>query len=254
LWNAARAWHRAGENARAANLYAQYLREAPPGAPDRNSATTALRTLSAKLGKLEIHAPGVDDVRVDGRPIDASGVVYVNPGRHVVTGRRGGDALERSESTPAGSVVSVAFDAASSAAPATPSPSPPPSPAPTAAPAPRAAAPPSADASTNERPSSGWSPTIVWIGGAITVAAGAVTIWSGLDTLAQRRSFYDEPSQEKLDDGRDKQTRTNILLGATIGVGVLTAAAAIFLVDWKGRPKNVEVGVGPGSILVTNTF
>jgi hypothetical protein len=95
---------------------------------------------------------------------------------------------------------------------------------------------------------------VVWIGGAITVAAGAATIWSGLDTLAQRRSFYDDPSQEKLDDGRDKQTRTNILLGATIGVGVLTAAAAIFLVDWKGRPKSVEVGVGPGSILVTNTF
>src|SRR5262249_30884250 len=32
LWNGARAWHLAGDLARAANLYARYLREAPPNA------------------------------------------------------------------------------------------------------------------------------------------------------------------------------------------------------------------------------
>src|SRR5512143_4363052 len=37
LWNAARAWHRAGEPVKAANLYASYLDKAPPKAPDRAS-------------------------------------------------------------------------------------------------------------------------------------------------------------------------------------------------------------------------
>src|SRR5580658_7681957 len=39
LWNAARAWQRAGEAARAATLYSRYLRDAPPVAPDRGTAT-----------------------------------------------------------------------------------------------------------------------------------------------------------------------------------------------------------------------
>src|SRR5580700_7027743 len=35
LWNAARAWDKGGELVRAANLYASYLRKAPPNTPDR---------------------------------------------------------------------------------------------------------------------------------------------------------------------------------------------------------------------------
>jgi hypothetical protein len=44
LWNAARAWHRARELARAANLYAKFLREAPADSRDRNSAQAAIVT------------------------------------------------------------------------------------------------------------------------------------------------------------------------------------------------------------------
>src|SRR5579883_1186046 len=49
LWNAARSWDHAGEPSRAANLYARYLREAPPRARDRNSAQRLLRALSNRL-------------------------------------------------------------------------------------------------------------------------------------------------------------------------------------------------------------
>lgn len=240
LWNAARAWHRAGEAVRAANLYAQYLREAPPNAPDRNSATNALVSLSAKLGRLEIHREGVDDVRVDGRPVDGASV-YVYPGRHLVSGRRAGERVEQTESVAAGAVVSIVF---------APAPTPPAAP-PTIAPPPASPPPPPAAAPAR---ASGWSPTIVWIGGGITALAAAATVWSGLDTLAQRDAFFESPSQDKLDAGRAKQTRTNVLLGASVGLGVLTAATALFLVDWRGRPKDVEVAIGPQAVSVSARF
>src|SRR5687768_7067592 len=51
LWNAARARERSGANVRAANLYARYLREAPPSAPDRDTAIAALNALAQTLGR-----------------------------------------------------------------------------------------------------------------------------------------------------------------------------------------------------------
>ena len=53
LWNAGRAWHQAGELTRAANIYAKYLREAPPNAPDRNRAIVALKQVQVKLGRID---------------------------------------------------------------------------------------------------------------------------------------------------------------------------------------------------------
>ncbi len=86
LWNAARAWDRAGEIARAANRYERYLREAPAGARDRDSALQAVSRLGAKLGRIEVVGPGTIDIAVDERPLDGDRV-YVTPGAHVVRGR-----------------------------------------------------------------------------------------------------------------------------------------------------------------------
>ncbi|HRI63606.1 MAG TPA: hypothetical protein PK156_05195, partial [Polyangium sp.] len=106
LWNAARSWERAGEWARAANTYAKYLRVSPADAPDRNAATTTLETLAAKLGRIEIHAPGVDIVRVDDLVVDERSV-YVYPGMHVVEGKTGDDTIRRTENVEIGSTRSV---------------------------------------------------------------------------------------------------------------------------------------------------
>ena len=216
LWNAARAWHRADEKTRAANLYARYLKEAPPGAPDRNSATAALVQLSARLGRLEVLAAGTSGITIDERAVEGehddrarTWTVFVTPGRHVVRGRRGETAVEETVAVGAGEVVSVAFDRPASEAPApSPSPSPPPSPAPPPPPAERRA---------------GVSPAVVWIGAGVTLAVAGITTWSGLDTLAERDAFLASPSQEELDRGRDKQLRTNVLLGATGALAALTA-------------------------------
>jgi hypothetical protein len=231
LWNAARSWFRAGEKTRAANFYAKYLEQAPPKARDRNSATDALRELSAQLGRLEIHATDVDDVHVDDEPLEGT-VVYVTPGTHVIQGRHGDQVVRKSQEATAGAVLSVALVVP-----------PPPPPRPVDPPPPP--------------PSHGVSPLVLIAGGALTAGAGGVLIWSGIDTQNQKKAFDAAPTQDKLDAGRSKQTRTNVMIGVTAGLGALTALGAIFLVDWHrgdSGDKKIEVGVGPGAITVRRTF
>lgn len=252
LWNAARAWDRAGELARAATLYARYLRDAPANAPDRNNATTALGKIAPKLARLDIHAEaGVDGVKVDDRAADpdratdASSAqtftVYVAPGAHVVEARAGEQTVKQSPKVEAGEVVGVALTVP---APKKDEPPPPP---------PSAPAPP---------PSHGWSPAIVVFGGAVTAITGGLAIWSGVDTLQQKDQFDKTPTQDNLDSGRAKQARTNVLLGVATVSALATAAMAIFLVDWRAGPastergaaRNFELGLGPGAFSVRGSF
>ncbi|MGH7298774.1 MAG: tetratricopeptide repeat protein [Polyangiaceae bacterium] len=239
LWNAARAWHRAGELARAANLYARYLREAPPTARDRNSAQRAVNDLSNRLARLEIHATDVGKLTIDGEPLEAASV-YVTPGAHVVEGRTRDDKpVREAQTVEPGDVISIVLV--------------PPSPAP-----PKAIPPalPRAEVATH-----GWSPVTVYFGGALTLALAGITVWSGLDTLQQKDAFDRSPTQNNLDVGHQKQTRTNVLVGATAGVAALTAAVAFVLVDWhaggareKAPAPGVQVGAGLGSLVVKGAF
>jgi hypothetical protein len=249
LWNAARAWFRAGDLPRAANLYARYLNEAPTNARDRNNALKSLQSLSEKLAHLQIHATDVQDVKVDGDATTTTDV-YVTPGAHVVEGHTSdGKPVRQSQNVEAGETVSVALMA------------------PTTAPASGGTPPPPVPAEQGQKKSRGLSPIVVVFGGAVTAVLGGITVWSGLDTLNQKDTFDQSPTQDNLDVGRQKQTRTNILIGATIGAGVLTGVVAIFFVDWKGSAatkkddaptgaavENVRLGVGPGSVLVQGEF
>jgi hypothetical protein len=267
LWNAARSWDHAGEPARAANLYSRYLREAPPRARDRNSAQRLLHALSNRLARLEIHATDVTDVRVDDSPVDASSV-YVTPGAHVVEGKASdGTVVRQSSDVQAGDVMSVALvpsaagSAASSAAP---------SPAPASAASgasPAGTSPATTDEAQSAQPhgssSRRWSPVFVYFGGAVTLALGGITIWSGLDTLQQKDTFDKNPTQANLDSGKTKELRTNVLIGATAAVGVVTVVTALFLIDWKGdhnsenKPDaspSVQLGAGLGSLVVRGEF
>lgn len=245
LWNAARAWQRGGDERRAAGLYARYLRDAAPDAPDRKTATSSLVQLSAKLGRFEIQAPGSDEVRVDGDVVEGA-IAFVYPGSHSLRATYGNKTVERSLSVDAGATINVSLSAPSEAAP--------PTPVTTASTSP-AGAPPLADrrAPPTVASHSGWSPAVIVVGGIATLAAGGVTVWSGLDTNRARSEFDRDPSEENLTDGRAKQTRTNVLIGVTAGLAVLTAATAIFLVDWGGK-KPAEVGVGPGFLTLRGSF
>jgi hypothetical protein len=229
LFNAARSWERAGEIARAANLYARYVREAPADAPDRERVATSLAELASKLGLLHITGAEPSSVLVDGQKLEGPDV-YVSAGTHAVHARVGRNEETRKVSADAGAAVAVAFgaDVAStpaSAASATPSP------------APITKTTPQEPVPTNTEATSGWSPVVVLIGGGFTLFAASWTVWSGVDTLNARDAFDAEPTPEHFDEGRRRQARTNILLGTTIASAAFTGVAAIWFVDWKGASK-----------------
>ncbi|TKD01336.1 tetratricopeptide repeat protein [Polyangium fumosum] len=238
LWNLARAWDKAGEIARAANGYARYLREAPQGAPDRDEAGKALAELAAKLGRIEVFAPEAEDVQVDDQRLDGTSV-YVHPGTHVIKGRVRGIAVQRTEALEAGSVRSVALIAESVASTPNKFPQEPTRPAakatrlpakPTPAPAPRA-----------EKP---WLVPALVASGAATVVSAGLVVWSGVDTLDALSDFDAAPTWDKLYDGRDKQFRTNVLIGVSLGLSAVTGAlGSIWLVDRSGR--DVKIGLMP---------
>lgn len=237
LWNAARAWHRADEKTKAANLYEKYLRIAPPKARDRNSAQDALRDLSSQLGRFEIHAVDMTDVKVDDEPIEDLSV-YVTPGAHVISAKLGDKVVRKEQKADAGAVVSVALVAEEE--------KPPP---PTIVVAPP---PPPSQSSVRFAP-----PAIIAVGGVLTAAGAAVTIWSGLDTVNAKKSFDNAPSQAGLDAGLSKEHRTNILLGATIGVGAVTSILAIGFTNWSGKKKDdapPTVGFGFGNVTFKASF
>ena len=58
LWNAAQAWERAQDVARAANLYALFLELSPPDASDRDRANAAIARIAPRLARLDIHVEG----------------------------------------------------------------------------------------------------------------------------------------------------------------------------------------------------
>ncbi len=250
LWNAGRAWHRAGELTRAANIYAKYLREAPPKAPDRNRAIVALKEVQAKLGRIDVHATDVGEVTVDGERFEGEGV-YVIPGAHVVEGRTTNDAHEPvrvPQSVGAGETVSVAL-----VPPAPPPPVVQPA-APVAVVAPATSA--TSPSSPAPKSSSGVSPVFFVAGTVLTLAAGGVTVWSGLDVSSRKKDYLDgEQTQARYDAGKSAELRTNVLLGVTGGLALLTAVTGLFLVDWKGRGEDhVSAKIGPGHMMLEGSF
>lgn len=247
LWNGARAWQEAGEPARAANRYAQYLRESPEAAPDRGAAKAALDALVPGLGVLRIPSD-VGDPVVDGERVRDRGAHYVSPGDHDVRGEVTGTMVTTRVTVRAGEqrLVELAPPQPTTPVPGTAVSPPPPAPAPPPATSPEADAP--------AKSSSGWPLWIALTSGGLTVLAGAHTIWSGVDTLNARDEFDREPTEAKLEDGRRRQTRTNFLLGLTTAFGAFTVVSLV-LTDWGGDDQDApRVGVGPGSLVVSGSF
>jgi len=224
LWNAARSWQRAGEDLLAANLLERYLRDAPKDAQDRDEATSALNALNKKLGRVQIQVVNATAMKLDGNtPSQNQSTFYVAPGDHVVSGIDAGDKpIKKMFSVKAGELLSVTLNGEQAAEKPVPPPvvvttPPPPS---------------------ESQPLPPW---VVYAGGGLTVVGGVLTVLSGVDTIDKRDAFLDDQTQSRLDDGYSAQARTNVALGITAGVAVLTAVAAVFFVDWKGPAKNVGV-------------
>lgn len=255
LWNAARAWQRAGDLPRAATLYAIYLKDAPPDARDRKSAAKDLEKLASKLGRLDLYAPDAEQVEIDDRPVMGQSA-YVNPGSHVVRGRlKNGKVLTRTQAVERGDVASVALiDESGDREPA--------------------AKPSSGDAgkSTTAAADIGMSvgskapdaastpfkkplpPTAVFAGAGLTALGLGLSIWSGVDTLGALDTYNANRTVENYDSGLGKQTRTNVFIGVTVGIAAVTGAAAIWLVDWSSMKGGVKAGVGLGAARIEGSF
>jgi tetratricopeptide (TPR) repeat protein len=236
LWNAARAYELAGEKARAANLYSQYLATAPADARDRDRATAARKELSVSLGRLDIHGYATD-IRVDDVPVDGASV-YVEPGQHLIRGRAGNGSVERVESVQAGAVASVVLEGTAPA---------PPSPRVAPVPLPRPVAP----VEPSRKPLSRY---FFYGGLALTAVAGGLTIGSGIDALNAESTFQNVPTNANHAEGEYKESRTNVLFWITAGLAVATTGVALFLVDWRRARPTASMGLNPGSSWVGGSF
>ena len=91
--------------------------------------------------------------------------------------------------------------------------------------------------------SSGIHPAAFIVAGVATLGLGGVTIWSGLD--AKNNPGVDAVKAQCVGlgetcpayvEGRKKQVRTNIFIGATAGTAAVTVVLAI-LTNWHGKKK-----------------
>jgi hypothetical protein len=240
LWNAARARDRAGQAARAATLYAKYLREVGDQPTERGEANARLLALSAKLGQIAVQGEATG-WSVDGQPIEEK-AFYVIPGAHILRATSpGGAARQRTVQVAAGDAVSVALD---------------PLPEESAKPAPPATTSRSAEASppgaAGGRGSWAPRPLMLVVAAGATGVAAALTVASGVDTLAALRTYDASPTTANLADGHARQTRTNVGIGVSAGLAAITGAATIWwAVGRAGAPAPVTVSLAPSSLAVT---
>ncbi|HEX5657415.1 MAG TPA: hypothetical protein VFX59_09470 [Polyangiales bacterium] len=78
------------------------------------------------------------------------------------------------------------------------------------------------------KPRRGLKPAYFWTGAALTVVAGGLSLWSGLDLMNAKDDFEKSPTRAKFDDGESKDTRTSVLLGVTGALAVSTVTLAFF--------------------------
>ncbi len=99
-------------------------------------------------------------------------------------------------------------------------------------------------------------------GVALTLGAGAATLWSGLDVLDLHDTYQDNQTQEVYESGLDKERRTNILIGVTAAVGAATCVLALFT-QWddseegdseSGLQAAAAVGLNSGLLNVSGSF
>lgn len=236
---AIRSRDKAGELDRAATLASLALKRHPEDGNLLKLAGELAKRANSTLFELTTTCDQPCDLTVNGKIVhgapDTQRMLYVQPGALTV---RAGWADNRSDSkqlqAEAGGKGELSFVAPNTAAtasmakePTEPTPEPPPPTTPVA----------------DEGPAKkGWSPTVFYVGAGLTAVLGGITVWSGLDTVNNPGSDKvkaacdnHEPNCQSLyDEGRSKQTRTNILIGATAVAGVASIAIAAFFTDWSG--------------------
>ncbi|MCS6900504.1 MAG: hypothetical protein RMJ98_12575 [Myxococcales bacterium] len=235
--NAIRARNDAKQFARAATLAAAALARYPD---DKNTAKFARQILTAtekKLHRVVIHCDPACTLLVDGKlsplPEGTSFVVYLNPGKHLLSAGWSKDRHRDKEiEGDAGKESSLSFQAPP--LPASPPPPPPP-PAASSSAEPKAPPPPP--------PHKPLARPVFYTAAGVTVLLGGITLWSALDMRSdpgrdkvRRDCAGKDESCPTYQDALRKQTRTNVLLAVSAGALVATGVVAYFT-EWSGGGK-----------------
>lgn len=238
---AIRARDKAGELDRAATLLALALKRHPDDDNLLKLVPDIQKRASEKLYELNATCDQPCDLTVGGKIMHGAPAtlrtVYVQPGAVTV---RAGWSDNRSDSkqvqAEAGGKGDVTFAAPTTAASQNMSnePSEP------AAPDPAASSDPTKDQGPAKK-SAGLPPALFFVGAGLTVVAGGITIWSGIDTVnnpgadAVKKGCEGQGESCALyQEGLSKQKRTNVLIGVTAGLGVVTALVGALATDWSG--------------------
>jgi len=235
LRSAMRNHQAAGHRARAASLA---LRAQERDATDAQSVALATEILAAEspqLARLSLRCAPACTLTLEGRVVSsrpsAVHALFVDPGDRALEIVWGpGRSRTRALTLTAGQQIELELDAPAAAPSPEPPPPPPPQPVVVVRPVvtPPVVAPPPA-----ERP---LPPVVFLVGAGLTVVSAGILVWSGLDTLDARDAYVQTPSESGYNDGVSRQTRTNALLGTTVGLGVATAVVGLFFTRWGARP------------------
>ncbi|MBI4705994.1 MAG: hypothetical protein HY744_33290 [Deltaproteobacteria bacterium] len=273
---AIRARDEAGQPARAATLAAFAAESYPDDAKTAELAQAVLDRLGPALHRIEIECVtacvlAVGSLAVLGPPATKR-TLYLSPGEVPVAASfaaEGRGAREIVQASAGGaSTLRLAPVAEPEPEPkpapeAKPEPAPPPAPPPEppapklvpkpepAPPKPALLPPPAADVAPGE----GLSPVAFFVGLGATGVLGALTVWSGIDTInspgqdAVRESCRGQGATcPEYQEGLANQTRTNVLIGATAGAAALTAALGLLFTDWSATQDSgpaAALWVGP---------
>ncbi|MCC6214319.1 MAG: hypothetical protein IT376_05590 [Polyangiaceae bacterium] len=241
LENAIRSRDKAGQLERAATLAALGLARHPGEASFEKVARAVLARAEKELHRVQVRCDSPCDLVLDNKLVHGAAAtsreLWLQPGAHNVRAEwsEGRTAAQPVEAKKAGS-SELAFTA-----PPIPE-KPAREPSPTEA-KPSAARPAAGEPSRSRRDAGdaggGLPPGVFWAGVGLTVVAGGITAWSGIDTqndpgadTVRERCAGLGTNCPEYQRGVEKQDRTNLLAIVTGGVGALTLVIGLFATDW----------------------
>lgn len=262
LRNAIRARREAKQLARAATLSAIANAKYPSDAPTTQLARDVLKEAAPALQQFDIECKPECAVTADGRVVSQADAtshrIYLDPGAHELAfGFSHERAVAKSVDAKKGGRDTLNIDAPPPKADAVVPPTvvPPPSSGGTAgADRPPTTTTGTATASTITTPTSErpFGPAVFFVGAGITVALAAGTVVSGIDAKnnpgvekVREACVGKGESCPEYQDGKSAETRTNVLLAATLGAAVVTGVIGVFFTQWSRSPSTVKVGAAP---------
>jgi hypothetical protein len=244
-YNAAFAWEKAGEKARAADAYEAALNSDGLDAKRSEAARSRLSVLKPQLAYVIVEKPIGGTVTVEHvKDVPIPARIHLDPGSHLIVIRRSnGKKTDQQLALKAGSTTPIVVEDDDSPALDAPLPEKKPEPK-------KEAPPPVQDEGSCSSCTWGW----VAIGGAV-VAAGAGTYF-GLKTLSANDDF--EASERTDTDAHDRAVSSRTLSNVMFGVAAVAGGVGIYLVltGKKSKPETTSLvlGVHPQGVSTKLTF